>query len=78
MVGEEPPLGDPGGAAAFSIQDVAQRANVPEGFVRHLVTAAALPAEEAGLGPREVRRARLLQAWEAAGLSVETIVTLVN
>ena len=78
MVGENPSVGDPKGAAAFSIQDVAQRANVPEGFVRHLVTVGALPSEEAGLGPREVRRARLLQAWEAAGLSVEAIVTLIH
>jgi hypothetical protein len=51
MVGENPSVGDPGGAAAFSVQDVAQRANVPEGFVRHLVTVGALPSEEAGLGP---------------------------
>ena len=60
------------------IREVAERANVPEGFVRHGVALGALPAEEAGLGPREVRRARLLHAWARAGLSVETIVELVE
>jgi adenylate cyclase len=71
-------MGDPGGAAAYSIQGVAERANLSEGFVRRLIAVGALPGEEAGLGPREVRRARLLQSWEAAGLSVEAIVTLVD
>jgi adenylate cyclase len=60
------------------IREVAERANVPEDFVRGLVALGALPAEEAGLGPREVRRARLLHAWAQAGLSVETIVALVE
>ena len=60
------------------IREVAEQANVPEGFVRRLVALGALPAEEAELGPREVRRARLLQAWAAAGLSVETIAELVE
>jgi adenylate cyclase len=63
---------------SYRIQEVAERANVPEGFVRRLVAVGALPGEEAGLGPRKVRRTRLLQAWEAAGLSVETIVGLVD
>ena len=60
------------------IREVAEQANVPEGFVRRLVALGALPAEEAELGPREVRRARLLHAWAAAGLSVETIAELVE
>jgi hypothetical protein len=60
------------------IREVSERANVPEGFVRHLVALGALPAEEARLGPREVRRARLLHAWAQAGLSVDTIVALVD
>jgi hypothetical protein len=62
----------------YRVQEVAERANVPEGFVRRLIAVGALPGEEAGLGPREVRRTRLLQSWEAAGLSVETIVALVD
>ena len=63
---------------SYGIREVAERANIPEGFVRRLVAAGALPAEEVGLGPREVRRARLLHSWAAAGLSVETIIALVD
>ena len=62
----------------FRVREVAARAGVPEAFVRRLIAAGALPGEEQGLGPREVRRARLLHAWEAAGLPVETIVALVE
>jgi adenylate cyclase len=62
----------------YRVQEVAERANVPEGFVRRLIAVGALPGEEAGLGPREVRRTRLLHSWEAAGLSVETIVGLID
>lgn len=46
--------------------------------MRRLVAIGALPDQEAGLGPSEVRRARLWHSWEAAGLSVETIVALVD
>ena len=67
-----------GPEVSYRIREVAERANLPEGFVRQLVAIGALPTEEAGLGPREVRRARLLHSWEAAGLSVETIVALVE
>ena len=63
---------------SYRVQEVAERANVPEGFVRRLIAVGALPGEEAGLGPREVRRTRLLHSWEAAGFSVETIVALVD
>jgi adenylate cyclase len=67
-----------GAQVSYRIREVAERANVPEGFVRRLVAVGALPGEEVGLGPREVRRARLLHSWEEAGLSVETIVALVD
>jgi adenylate cyclase len=61
------------------IQEVAERANVPEDFVRQLVAAGALPRAEAELGsPGAVRRARLLWSWRAAGLTVETVIALVN
>src|SRR5512132_4632210 len=63
---------------SYRVQEVAERANVPEGFVRWLIAVGALPGEEAGLGPWEVRRTRLLHSWEAAGFSVETIVALVD
>jgi adenylate cyclase len=71
-------MDDPGRAGAYSVRDVAERANVPEGFIRQLIAVGALPGEEAGLGPREVRRVRLLHSWTAAGLSVETILALVD
>jgi adenylate cyclase len=67
-----------GGQVSYRVREVAERANVPEAFVRQLVAVGALPPEEAGLGPREVRRARLLHSWTAAGLSVDTIMALVD
>jgi adenylate cyclase len=60
------------------IREVAEQANVPEHFVRRLVELEALPVDDEGPGARAVRRARLLHAWAAAGLSVETIVELVD
>ena len=63
---------------AFAVREVAERANVPEAFVRRLIEVGALPGEGAGLGAREVRRARLLHSWTAAGLPVEAIVELVD
>ena len=61
------------------IEEIAERANVPEGFVRQLVAVGALPGEEAELGSSgAVRRARLLWSWTAAGLSVETVLALIN
>jgi adenylate cyclase len=58
-----------GAQVADRIQEIAERANVPEGFVRQLVAAGALPGEEGELGsPRAVRRARLLWSWTAAAL----------
>ena len=63
---------------SYRVREVAERAGVTEAFVRRLIAAGALPGEEQGLGPREIRRARLLHSWEAAGLSIETIVALVE
>ena len=63
---------------ADRIREVAERANVPERFVRRLIAAGALPADAALLDPRAVRRARLLHSRSAAGLSVETILALVD
>jgi hypothetical protein len=51
------------------IQEVAERANVPEDFVRQLVGANALPGGEGEVElAAAVRRARLLWSWTAAGL----------
>jgi adenylate cyclase len=66
------------GVSVYRVREVAERANVPEAFVRRLIAAGALSGEEQGLGPREVRRTRLLHAWQAAGLPVETIMALVE
>jgi adenylate cyclase len=61
------------------IQEIAERANVPDAFVRQLDAAGALPGEEGELGSRgAVRRARLLWSWTAAGLSVETVLALID
>jgi adenylate cyclase len=61
------------------IEEIAKRANVPEGFVRQLVAAGALPCDEGELGSSgAVRRARLLWSWTAAGLSVETVLGLID
>ena len=61
------------------IEEIAKRANVPEGFVRQLVAAGALPSDDGELGSsRAVRRARLLWSWTAAGLSVETVLGLID
>jgi adenylate cyclase len=68
-----------GALVSERIQEVAERANVPEDFVRQLVAAGALPHAEAELGsPGAVRRARLLWSWRQAGLTVETVIALVN
>jgi adenylate cyclase len=68
-----------GAEVSDRIQEVAERANVPESFVRQLVGAGALPCEEAELGSLgAVRRARLLWSWRAAGLTVETVIALVD
>jgi adenylate cyclase len=68
-----------GAQVSDRIQEIAERANVPEGFVRQLVTAGALAGEVSELGSLgAVRRARLLWSWTAAGLSVETVIALIN
>jgi hypothetical protein len=68
-----------GAEVSNRIQEVAERANVPEDFVRQLIAGGALPADEGELEVAgAVRRVRLLRSWTAAGLSVETILTLVN
>jgi hypothetical protein len=36
---------------SYAIREVVERANVPEGFVRQLIAAGALPAEVAGWVP---------------------------
>jgi hypothetical protein len=65
-----------GAEVSDRIQEMAERANVPEDFVGQLVAADALPGEKGELElATAVRRVRLLRFWTAAGLSVETILT---
>jgi adenylate cyclase len=75
----EEEIEEAGAEVSDRIQEVAERANVPETFVQQLVEAGALPGEETELGSvGVVRRARLLWSWRAAGLRVETVIALVN
>jgi adenylate cyclase len=75
----EEEMEEAGAEVSDRIQEVAERANVPETFVRQLVEAGALSGEGAELGSAGVvRRARLLWSWSAAGLRVETVIALVN
>ena len=63
----------------LSVRELADRANVDEGFVRRLIGVGALPPEgEGALGPREVRRVMLLHSWEMAGLSVDAVLRMVD
>jgi class 3 adenylate cyclase len=66
-------MGPPG------IEEVARDAGVNEVFVQRILDLGAIPAEEDGqLGPRDVRRVRLLHVWDRAGLRPETVVGLVQ
>ena len=62
---------------SFSAQELAEQADVDVGFVERLVDLGALGDGDA-LGPIDVRRARLLRAWDAAGLNPEGIMDLVR
>jgi class 3 adenylate cyclase len=63
----------------LSIEGVAENANVAEGFVRRLVDLGALPVDAAtGFSVRDVRRARLLDAWEQAGLPLEAVLRMLE
>jgi adenylate cyclase len=62
-----------------SIQDVAREANVGEELVRRLADLGVLPtASDDGYGIGDVRRARLLAAWEAAGLPLDGVVGMLE
>jgi class 3 adenylate cyclase len=65
--------------SGYTPSEVARDAGVDEAFVRRMLDLGAIPAEENGdLGPRDVRRVRLLHTWERAGLDPETVVGLVR
>ena len=61
------------------IQEVAERANVPEDFMRHLVAAGARPARRASWNsPGRSGVSGCCGLGRRRGVSVETILTLVN
>jgi adenylate cyclase len=62
----------------LSLKEVASRAGVDEEYVRHLTRLGALEPHGDGYGEGDVHRVALLHAWEAAGLSAESILTAVR
>lgn len=63
--------------SSFSVEEIAEQADVDVGFVERLIDLGAL-GDGDSLGPMDVRRARLLHAWNEAGLNPEGILDLVR
>jgi class 3 adenylate cyclase len=64
--------------SGLSSADVARDAGVDAGFVERLIDLGAIPSSEDGeLGLRDVGRARVFHAWERAGMTPETVMSLV-
>jgi class 3 adenylate cyclase len=63
--------------SSFSVEEVAEQADVDVGFVERLIHLGAV-GDGGSLGPMDVRRARLLHAWNEAGLHPEGILDLVR
>ena len=62
-----------------SLAEVAEQAEVDQRFVERLVAAAAIEPEGAGgYSETDVRRVRLLHAWDDAGLPAERVMELVR
>jgi adenylate cyclase len=64
----------------FSLEELASRAEVDPDYVGRLVELGALERKTGPdpYGPSDVGRVRLLRAWEAAGLSVEAVMSVVK
>lgn len=62
----------------LSIEDVAGRAGVDVGYVRHLVELGALGPERDGFREQDAHVVALLHLWEDAGLSAATILAAVE
>jgi class 3 adenylate cyclase len=64
----------------LSIEELAQQADVEPEYVRRLIGLGALEQREgpAPYGGTDLRRVRLLRAWEEAGLSVESVMRVVR
>jgi adenylate cyclase len=62
----------------LSGEEVASRAGVEVGYVRRLAELGALEGREGGYVDADVHRVALLHAWEAAGLTAESILAAVR
>jgi adenylate cyclase len=63
----------------MTVAEVAASANVDEVFIQHLVGLGVLPVDAArGLDMRDVRRARLLYAWDQAGLPITAVAKMLT
>jgi adenylate cyclase len=64
----------------LSLEELADQAEVGSDYVRRLIELGAIERKDGPepYGPSDVRRVRLLRAWEAAGLSVEAVMRVVQ
>jgi class 3 adenylate cyclase len=64
----------------LSLDELANQAEVDPDYVRKLIDLRALERDDETVpyGPSDVRRVRLLRAWEDAGLSAESIMNVVR
>ena len=62
----------------LALAEVASRAGVEDAYVRRLAELGALEGQGDGYGEQDVHRVALLHAWEAAGLSPESILMAVR
>lgn len=66
--------------ASLSVEELADQAEVEPEYVRRLIGLGALerPGSETAYSLSDVRRVRLLRAWEEAGLTVEGVMSVVR
>jgi adenylate cyclase len=64
----------------LSLEELADQAEVDSDYVRRLIELGALERKDGPepYGHSDVRRVRLLRAWEAAGLSIEAVMSVVQ
>jgi hypothetical protein len=68
------------GTHSLSLEEMADQAEVDLGYIRRLIDLGALEERRGAkpYGSSDVGRIRLLRAWEAAGLSVEAVLSVVR
>jgi adenylate cyclase len=64
----------------LSLEELADQAEVDSDYVRRLIELGALERKDGPepYGHSDVRRVRLLRAWEAAGLSIEAVMSVIQ